>query len=345
MQHEVTMVQRLLDSQGLISEPGWARSPLWEYDRDDIKANWLRIKEWDYYYILSHDKNIGLSVTISDLGYIGLMAVCFLDFNTGTSVQEDSLIILPKGAVGLPPNSKDSIVEFHNKKLNIRIETSGDNRTLDITVPSMEFPNGEQGLTASLTLTRIVNDESINIATSWKELRTAFYLNEKITCMGASGMISTGRKVYELSPQTDFGGLDWGRGRWTYKNRWFWGATSAMIDSIPFGLNLGYGFSDRSPASENVIFYDNKVHKLEEIRFQFDAEDYMKPWKVTSSDGRCELSFTPVVDRSSQTKVLFLKSKQHQVFGHFDGFVILDDKRKIQIDHLLGFAEDVFNQW
>ncbi len=345
MQHEVLQEQRLLDPQGMIREPGWARSPLWKYERADIKAHWLRIKEWDYYYILSHDKNIGFSVTISDLGYIGMMAVCFLDFTKGFSVQEDSLIILPKGNVGLPPHSQDSIVQFSNNTLSIHIETKGAIRTLEITAPHIQLPSGEIGLKASITLSRVENDESINIATSWEELRTAFYLNEKITCMGATGTIAIGEKEYTLSPNTDLGGLDWGRGRWTYKNRWYWGSTSGMIDSIPFGLNLGYGFSDRTPASENVIFYDNKLHKLEEIKFIFDTEDYMKPWKVTSSDGRCELTFTPAVDRQSQTKVLVLKSMQHQVFGYFDGFVILDDKKKIKLDHMLGFAEDVFNQW
>lgn len=43
----------LLKSDGTLTEEGWARSPLWTYNRESIAASALRIKEWDYYSILS----------------------------------------------------------------------------------------------------------------------------------------------------------------------------------------------------------------------------------------------------------------------------------------------------
>lgn len=61
-------------------------------------------------------------------------------------------------------------------------------------------------------------------------------------------------KLYEFSPETDFGGLDWGRGVWTYDNIWYWGSGSGEVDGHRFGFNIGYGFGDTSAASENVIF-------------------------------------------------------------------------------------------
>ena len=54
MQHEVTQRQDLLDERGHIIEPGWARAPMWRYKRTMIKAPKLRIKEWDYYAVVSH---------------------------------------------------------------------------------------------------------------------------------------------------------------------------------------------------------------------------------------------------------------------------------------------------
>ena len=47
--HEVTTRQLLLDRQGEIAEPGWARNQIWRYRRSDIKATPFRIKEWDYF--------------------------------------------------------------------------------------------------------------------------------------------------------------------------------------------------------------------------------------------------------------------------------------------------------
>lgn len=38
MQHEVTVVQKLLDQQGYVVTPGWARRPVWQYNRENIAA-------------------------------------------------------------------------------------------------------------------------------------------------------------------------------------------------------------------------------------------------------------------------------------------------------------------
>ena len=118
-----------------------------------------------------------------------------------------------------------------------------------------------------------------------------------------------------------------------------------MIDDHSFGFNLGYGFSDRTPASENALFYDRKIHKLEEVSFHIPENSYLEPWTITSSDQRCELIFTPAADRQSQFNLLLIKSVQHQVFGHFSGNVILDDGSTVTLTHFPGFAEDVYNRF
>ena len=51
--HEVTNRQPLLDGRGNLQEPGWSRSQVQQYDRSRIKAPKWRIKEWDYYLVLS----------------------------------------------------------------------------------------------------------------------------------------------------------------------------------------------------------------------------------------------------------------------------------------------------
>ena len=76
--HEVTNIQPLLDSRGELREPGWSRAPVQRYDRSAVKAPKWRIKEWDYYLVLS-DGFAG-AFTISDDGYIGLQSVSLLRF-------------------------------------------------------------------------------------------------------------------------------------------------------------------------------------------------------------------------------------------------------------------------
>jgi hypothetical protein len=187
--------------------------------------------------------------------------------------------------------------------------------------------------------------DSMNIATSWKENRRAFYYNHKVNCMPALGEVIIGNETFKFEPEDSFGVLDWGRGYWTYRNRWFWGSASGLYEGVPIGWNLGYGFSDRTPASENMIFYNGRAHKLEEIEFHIDPENYLAPWKITSSDGRFEMNFEPVLNRHSKFKVLMLSSIQNQLFGYYSGQLILDDGRTLHIDKILGLAEDVLNQW
>ncbi len=57
-QQRITESCELLDSNGLLINQGYATRPLWNYDRKKIKAGWYRIKEWDYYAILSPEKEL-----------------------------------------------------------------------------------------------------------------------------------------------------------------------------------------------------------------------------------------------------------------------------------------------
>ena len=163
--------------------------------------------------------------------------------------------------------------------------------------------------------------------------------------MPASGWVCYDGKRYGFDPDTDFGTLDWGRGVWTRDNTWYWGSGNAVINGKPFGFNIGYGFGNTSAASENVVFYDGKAHKLEDVTFHIPEDDYLKPWRFSSSDGRFEMAFQPILDRNSYTDMKLIISDQHQVFGRMDGYVILDDGTRLDVDDLLCFAEKVRNKY
>lgn len=176
-----------------------------------------------------------------------------------------------------------------------------------------------------------------------------FYYNQKINCMRAAGTVRIGGQTYTFDPADSFGVLDWGRGVWTYHNTWYWGSASGQVDGVPFGWNIGYGFGDTSAASENMLFYGGRAHKLGQVTFHIPMagkrEDYLAPWRFTSDDGRFEMDFAPILDRAACTDVKLIKSDQHQVFGRFTGTALLDDGTPVRVKDLLGFAEKVENKW
>jgi hypothetical protein len=57
-----------------------------------------------------------------------------------------------------------------------------------------------------------------------------------------------------------------------------------------------------------------------------------------------ELEFTSFRDRTSRTEQLLVASRGHQCFGRFTGSVLVEERR-VRIDGLLGWAEQMHNRW
>ena len=116
-------------------------------------------------------------------------------------------------------------------------------------------------------------------------------------------------------------------------------------DGKLFMLNLGYGFTDRSPASENCIIYDGRVHKIEEVEITI-PEDYEKEkWSIKDRKGRLYLEMLPLLNRKDHQDYKLIVSKQDQVFGYINGYFILDEGERIDIKEEMGFIEKVYNKW
>ena len=338
--HEVTSVQPLLDANGNIREPGWSRKMLQVYDRSHIKAPSFRIKEWDYYLILSDDKSFGVAMTISDDGYIGLQSVTLFDFEKQWEHTETILNAFPLGKLKLPNSSSKGNTIYKDKRLNMEFLVSEGKRQL-----KCDFKKFFEGKTFTCDITLEQPDmDSMVIATPWDK-KGAFYYNQKINCMRASGKATFDGKDYVFNPETDFGTLDWGRGVWTYDNTWYWGSGNTVVNGKPFGFNIGYGFGNTTAASENVLFYDGKAHKLDDVTFHIPEDSYMKPWKFSSSDGRFEMDFEPILDRAAKIDLKVIITDQHQVFGKLSGKAILDDGTVLEVKDMLMFAEKVHNRY
>jgi len=337
--HEVLTNHPLLDAQGRLIEPGWSRSMLQSYSRKQIKAPKLRIKEWDYYLVLNQD--FGAAFTVADNGYMGLISVSLINLKEGREHTESVITPFPLGRLHLPTTSEHGNIMYKNKRVQILFSLTEGKR--HIYCKFKDFYQSKE-LTADIILEQPPMDSMV-IATPWAEKDTAFYYNQKTNCMPASGTIYFDNRRLSFNPQTDFGTLDWGRGVWTYDNRWYWGSGNGIVRGERFGFNIGYGFGDTNAATENALFYDGKIHKLDDVTFHIPADSYLKPWKFTSSDGRFEMEFVPIIERAANMKVLFISSDQHQVFGRMNGKAVLDDGTILELKDFLCFAEDVHNKY
>ena len=340
MQHKLSNGP-LLDEKGNLNEAGYAFSLVKQYQRKDIKARKGRIKEWDYYFI--NDEEYGVALTIDDNSYMGMASVSVLDFKNKMEFTKSYIVWFTYGKVGLPSSSEDGNTSIKGKNFDMFFENKNGHRHLVCKLKNLaKLKDFECDILLEAT-----NEGSMVIATPFNK-KKHFYYNQKINLLKASGSFKFGDLTHELGNKA-LGVLDWGRGVWTYKNTWYWSSLNANYNGHNIGFNLGYGFGDTSAASENMFFYDDKAYKLEDVVFNIPKgkngkEDYMSPWTFTSKNGDINLVFNPIIDRYSNTNVLIIQSKQHQVFGYFSGFIKVEEK-VIEFKNLLGFAEKVMNRW
>lgn len=340
MQTECTAPGDLLNDAGELNFRGWARHPVARYNRERIAAPWFRLKEWDYYCVLA--PGYGIALTISDVGYLADISVSWLDFEARTEVTETIMKPLSRGSLNLPRSVDEGDVAYHDKRVDVRFTRNPASRVLSIDFPGFDHGRGIRG---SLRLDQDPSQERMVIMTPFANAPKAFYYNQKLNCMPATGTITVGGVDHAFSPETASGVLDWGRGVWPYRNMWYWGSGSGHVGGHSFGFNVGYGFGDTSAATENVLFWDGHIHKLDRVEFQIPPDSFLKPWRFVSSDHRFDMDFEPTLDRHSRTDIGILRTVQHQVFGTFTGTALLDDGTPVRLDHFPGFAEKVLNQW
>lgn len=346
MQNELTQEGPLLTATGDLAQIGWARQQILDCNLDYVSFypglikfwQFARVKRWDYYAIFTPERFF--SATIANLGYAGNVFVYTLDFESG-DLHEDGLVIPLGRGISLSRNSTEGKCHYEGQGVKLHFSTTPVERTISVDWPA--FHDG-RGIAAEISMACPAEHESMNIVIPIPEKR--FYYNRKINCMPAKGWIKYGDLHEDLQPETSLGQLDWGRGVWEYSSFWLWASASGyQPDGRRLGLNLGSGFGDTSKATENALIIDGVIHKLDQVDFDYDPQDFMKPWKFEDNEGRLDLTFTPFKERLATTKLGIIDSEVHQMFGRYAGKVVADDGGEILVDGLIGFAEEHYARW
>lgn len=342
-EHEIRESSPLLDRQGNLVQVGWARQPLLDCNLEDAHFYRLRalqrfrIKRWDYYGVTTPTHFV--SFTLADLGYAGQAFAYAVDFEAGTYHEETLTIPLARG-IALPRNSTEGRSAYEGNRARLVFEAEAEARRIALAWPDF----GGEGLWAEIGLHLPVDHESLVIVIPIGDKR--FYYNRKVNCMPAEGWVKIGGERRDLDPGSSLGNLDWGRGVWEYSSFWVWASASGFLgDGRRIGLNMGFGFGDTSAATENALILEGRIHKVGRVDFRYDSSDFMQPWHMASPDGRVDLTFVPFLDRTAATNMLLITSEVHQMFGRYYGTVRTDAGEVIELDGLVGFAEEHRARW
>lgn len=306
---------------------GWSRRSL-------VRANlrgWGRNKRFEYWCITTPTHVIAVNVSHSD--YRVTYAAFCLDLTTLESVADVEVRWLPPRAESLPELSGTAPTVGRGKRVQVVMTPNETGTALRATGPRLDI---------DLQVIEPEGHESMGVVVPWSD--RLFQYTRKDNCLRVGGRIVVDGVEYPVERETAWATLDHGRGRWPYSIVWNWGSGSGITDGHEIGLQFGAKWTDGTPSTENSVRIDGRVEKIsEDVEWGYDRSDWMAPWTITGS--RVDLEFTPVFDRYSNFNRVIVLSREHQVFGHFNGEIVSKFGERIAIENVFGWVEEVTRRW
>lgn len=335
VEKEITERVNLCTADGKLNKEsiGWARRPI---ITSNLSGNRLRKKKWNYWCVFGEEAMF--SATISHLDYAAVCFIYFLEYETENFYEKT--FIIPFGRNLHMPEAVQDTVEVIHKDTGMFFISNEYETTLKIS--SLDF--GGRSLEADIHISYPLDLDTLNVVVPWSE--SEFQFTAKHHCLPASGSFTVGDKTFTFHPETDYAVLDYGRGVWPRESTWNWGMASGNQGVDIIGLNLGGQWTDETGSTENAVIVNGELTKIsEDLQFIFEPDDYMKPWQVLSDSGKVTLTFKPFYERIAASNVLIVKSEVHQMVGHYEGEIKLNNGETLVIDGLLGCIEDHHAKW
>jgi Protein of unknown function (DUF2804) len=314
---------------------GWSRTPL---HRCNLSGHPLRKKRWDYWCVTSATHL--LSVTYTDLDYVGLANAWVLEYEGRRLLEAQALVPLARG-FSQPDRVGGGDIRFEGSGLRLAI-------TEEPAATRLEVAFGARGVpvVADVRVAKPPGHESLSVVIPWSETR--FQYTSKHNTRPASGAVAVGGERLAFGPDNGaFGCLDYGRGVWPYRSVWNWASASGAAGGRRVGLNLGGKWTDGTGFTENGLCLDGRLHKLsEDLVWEYDRADWMAPWRIrTPRSKRVDLAFRPFFHKPSRLELGVLGNDLHVCFGRFDGNVVGDDGVSVELADLVGWAEEHRARW
>jgi hypothetical protein len=339
-QIEISSPLEALDDMGKPANFGWARQPLWNYAPPLLRSPVRRINASDRYLIQSPGRIITLQA--ADSGVMGYVGITIILLQEKTRSTQTYTVPFPLGTMGLPDSSETGQTRVQNKKYLVEF-TARENGVRIIRVDIPRYGR-HRYLRGELVLTPPPDAESMVTHMPWRKDKNAFVLVRRSPWYTVEGVIQFGAQEFVFSPGKGSGLYEWSRGVRPRQDTHFWAGASGVVcggsrDGSRFGVTVGYGDADARAGTENAVFCEGKLHKLDQVTFHISPANWMEPWRFTSSDNRLEMVFTPLQQRIERQALLFHSLHRWQLFGSFAGRVILDDGTPLEFSDIFGMAE------
>jgi hypothetical protein len=156
-----------------------------------------------------------------------------------------------------------------------------------------------------------------------------------------SGQIRIDQETIELQANRDLVLMDIQKTYYPKNTFWKWatfGGYTPAGDLV--GVNLTKNMIEADDeVNENCLWLNGKLALLSGVDYRYNLKNVLQPWQMRTRDNRCDLTFQPEGERSEYLNFGIIKSDFHQPAGKFQGHVIDDNGRRVEIRDLFGVAE------
>jgi hypothetical protein len=312
---------------------GWSRQPL---HRANLDGCFGENKRWDYWAVLAGD--LVVSAVYSDIDHLGLADVWWVDLPSGETGGK-AIVTPADGTIVLPEHPGTAPLRVDRDGLDLQIVDDAAGTRL---VASWTEPDGRAG-TLDVLVEQPAGHESLNVVIPWSE--TVFNFTSKHQARPATGSLAVGDRRWSIGPDA-WGVLDVGRGRWPHEIQWNWGGGAGRRGEHVVGLQIGAKWTEGTGFTENGLIVDGRLSKLgSELRWDYDWDAPMQPWRVSDPGGQLDVVLTPRFDKVTDVGAGEFGSQVHQVFGTWSGRLRTDDGLELELDGLQGFAEEARQRW
>lgn len=166
----------------------------------------------------------------------------------------------------------------------------------------------------------------------------------KVAGVPVAGQVTIDQQRHDLGTLNACGHHDFSAGYMRRETFWNWACLSSVIDGDQVGFNLSCGVNETS-YSENCVWLNNACHAVGGVAFDYDRDDLMQDWRITSQCGAVSLTFTPQGNHKEHLNVGVFASNFNQLFGHFSGTVQLKDGSTLTVKEKPGFVEEQYSKW
>ncbi len=297
-------------------------------------AKWRRFHQFQYFGLISEELIGGCA--LANLSLLGVGFVYLFHPASGRMIARQFKLPLGMGT-RFSQRPQDGVCELRSGRNLLRFENS-------------EAPRQKRLL--------VELDDGTRIDANFSEQQPAFQamcLNtpcaangwvyaQKVAGVRCRGTVLSSLGEFDLTAIDAFAHHDWSAGYMRPETSWNWACLSGQAGAQRVGLNLSCGVNETS-FTENCFWLDGELIKVDTVRFAFDRDQPLQPWRIDSHDGQVQLRFEARGLHRERLNLGFLASNFKQVFGRFSGVLRPVGRPEVAIDNLWGFVEDQYVKW